>query len=124
MKIWDIKSEQLSTELEFPGGSFEISSIVHPSSYMNKILLGSTQGSLQVRSIIIVIEYFVVTYLNLFLQLWNIKTCKKIHKFKGWGSAVLCLEQAPAIDVIAVGLKSGEIYVHNIKFDETIVKFR
>ena len=69
---------------------------------MNKILLGSVQGS---------------------LQLWNIKSCKKIHKFRGWGSAVLCLEQAPAIDVIAVGLKSGEIHVHNIKYDETIVKF-
>ena len=48
LRIWDIKSELLATELEFPSGSFEISSMVHPSSYMNKILLGSTQGSLQV----------------------------------------------------------------------------
>ena len=47
-----------------------------------------------------------------------------MYKFRGWGSAVLSLEQAPAVDVVAVGLESGEIYVHNIKYDETIVKFR
>lgn len=58
------------------------------------------------------------------LQLWNLSSLKKIHRFRGWDSAVLCLEQAPAIDVVAVGLESGAVYVHNIKFDETIVKFR
>ena len=34
------------------------------------------------------------------------------------------LEVAPAVDVVAIGLHSGDILVHNIKFDETIVKFR
>ena len=33
----------------------------------------------------------------------------------GWGSPVSCLEQAPAIDVVAVGLRSGDIYLHNLK---------
>ena len=35
----------------------------------------------------------------------------------------MCMEQAPAIDVVTVGLESGDIYVHNMKFDETVVKF-
>ena len=56
-------------------------------------------------------------------QLWNIKNAKLIFTFEGWGSAVRCMEQAPAIDVIAIGLESGDIYVHNMKFDETVVKF-
>lgn len=32
--------------------------------------------------------------------------------------------QAPAVDVIAVGLVSGHIIIHNIKFDETLMKFQ
>lgn len=32
--------------------------------------------------------------------------------------------QAPAVDVVAIGLVSGHIIVHNIKFDETLMKFQ
>lgn len=38
--------------------------------------------------------------------------------------AVQFLLQAPAVDVVAVGLVSGHIIVHNIKFDETLMKFQ
>ncbi|GBM39835.1 WD repeat-containing protein 36 [Araneus ventricosus] len=31
--------------------------------------------------------------------------------------------QAPAINVVAVGLECGDIYIHNLKFDETLMKF-
>jgi U3 small nucleolar RNA-associated protein 21 len=34
------------------------------------------------------------------------------------------LEQAPAIDVVAIGLRSGEVFLHNLKFNETVVKFQ
>ncbi|GAB0205421.1 WD repeat-containing protein 36 [Grus japonensis] len=33
-------------------------------------------------------------------------------------------KEAPAVDVVAVGLVSGHIIVHNIKFDETLMKFQ
>lgn len=102
LKVWDIKKETLVAELEFAEHSFAITSLVHPATYINKIVLGSKQGT---------------------LQLWNINTCEKIYRFKGWRSAVLCLEQAPAVDVLAIGLENGEIYIHNLKFDETIMKF-
>jgi U3 small nucleolar RNA-associated protein 21 len=102
MKVWDIKTEKLVLEFEFSNTNFKITSIVHPATYLNKILLGSEQGT---------------------LQLWNLKSGEKIYKFCGWGSAVLCLEQAPALDVVAVGLASGDIIVHNLKFDESIVRF-
>ncbi len=42
------------------------------------------------------------------MQLWNLRTLKKVHTFKGWpeGRGVACLEAAPAaVDVVAVGLK-------------------
>ena len=31
--------------------------------------------------------------------------------------------QSPGIDIIGVGLKSGEILLHNIKMDETLMRF-
>lgn len=86
-------------ELNFNNITFRITTIMHPNTYMNKILLGSEQGQ---------------------LQLWNIKNIKMIHIFKGWDSAVTALEQAPAVDVAAIGLKNGRIILHNLKYDESI----
>lgn len=58
-------------------------------------------------------------------QLWNIKNSKKVYSFKGWGSPVMCLEPCPSVlDAVAVGLESGEIVVHNLKYDEVYIKFK
>jgi U3 small nucleolar RNA-associated protein 21 len=103
LKVWDIKAEELVLELSFNPSTFGVSAIVHPVTYLNKILLGSTQGS---------------------MQLWNLKSAKQVYAFNGWKSSVTILEQAPAVNVIAVGLASGDIILHNLKFDETVLKFR
>lgn len=99
LKVWNIKEETLLLELNFSNSIFEITTLMHPNTYMNKILLGSKQGQ---------------------LQLWNIKLMKMIYTFKGWQSRVTVLEQAPAIDVAAIGLENGRIILHNLKYDETI----
>ncbi|KAH0628125.1 hypothetical protein JD844_008892 [Phrynosoma platyrhinos] len=101
--IWDIQSEEEYLQLNFDKSVFAVSAVMHPSTYLNKILLGSEQGS---------------------LQLWNIKSNKLLYTFPGWGGGVTVLQQAPAVDVVAVGLVSGHIIVHNIKFDEMLMKFQ
>lgn len=89
--------------LELPfGESFTISCLLHPSTYLNKILFGSREGP---------------------LQLWNLRTQKLIHTFKGWNVPVTSLQQAPSVDIVAIGLQDGLIIIHNIKFDETLLKF-
>lgn len=103
LRVWDIKDESLHLDMEFQSKSFEISAIVHPATYLNKILLGSKQGQ---------------------LQLWNLKTCKLLYTFAGWDSEVVTMEQAPAQDVIGIGLANGRIILHNLKFDETVVEFK
>lgn len=103
IKIWDIKTEELYLELTFNNDDFKITAMIHPNTYINKILVGSEQGG---------------------LQLWNINTCKLIYKFKGWaGAAISCLEQAPAIDVVAIGFVTGKIILHNLKLDKTVMEF-
>lgn len=103
LKVWELRSAQVSLELIFNPETFSISAMVHPVTYINKILFGSTQGS---------------------MQLWNLKTAKQVFAFNGWKSPITILEQAPAIDVVAVGLASGDVMLHNLKFDETVMKFR
>ncbi|NXF36604.1 WDR36 protein, partial [Nyctibius bracteatus] len=101
--VWNIQSEEEYLQVDFDKANFAVSAVLHPSTYLNKILLGSEQGS---------------------LQLWNIRSNKLLYSFPGWHLAVTTLEQAPAVDVVAVGLVSGHIIVHNIKFDETLMKFQ
>jgi U3 small nucleolar RNA-associated protein 21 len=46
-----------------------------------------------------------------------------IFTFAGWNSAVMVMEQAPAVDVVAFGLADGRIILHNLKFDKTLMEF-
>ncbi|ETN72138.1 hypothetical protein NECAME_19013, partial [Necator americanus] len=83
---------------------FQITAMVHPSTYMYKILLGSSLGT---------------------MRLINFRTGRIIHEFsKGFESPITVLEQSPAVDVIAVGLVNGHIFLQNVRIDETICKFR
>ncbi|KAL5705530.1 hypothetical protein ACHQM5_023824 [Ranunculus cassubicifolius] len=81
---------------------FNPTCIIHPATYLNKVLIGSQEGS---------------------LQLWNISTKKKIHEFKGWGSSICSCVSSPALDVVAVGCADGNIHVHNLRYDEEVVTF-
>ena len=44
-----------------------MSALCHPSTYIDKVLVGSSQGH---------------------LQLWNLKSAKLIYTFAGWSSGV------------------------------------
>ncbi|KAJ8753135.1 hypothetical protein K2173_017699 [Erythroxylum novogranatense] len=82
--------------------NFTPSCIVHPDTYLNKIVIGSQEGT---------------------LQLWNISTKKKLYEFNGWNSSITSCVSSPALDVVAVGCADGKIHVHNIRYDEEVVTF-
>lgn len=100
--VWSIESQEPYLEMNFNNETFEISAVVHPMTYVNKVLFGSAQGT---------------------LQLWNVKSNKMLYEFSGWGHAVTVLKQAAsAIHVIGIGLANGSIYIHDIQMNETVVK--
>lgn len=101
LKIWFVGTEEVYLEIPFNNETFEVTALMHPASYKNKILLGSAQGG---------------------LQLWNVKNAKLVHTFKEFDSKVVVLEQAPAIDVAAIGLQNGRILLLNLKFEESIME--
>lgn len=90
------------SELHLPKNTFQVTCCLHPATYLNKLLLGSTQGQ---------------------LQLWNLRTSMLIYTFQGWGSKVASLAQSQAVDVVGIGLENGNVLVHNVRLDETIMRF-
>ncbi|CAH0521881.1 unnamed protein product [Peronospora belbahrii] len=102
IKIWDLKTMEIIDTLTFQVG-FTPTTMLHPDTYLNKILVGSEQGT---------------------LQLWNIRKMQCIYEFKGWGSAVTALEQSPAVDIVSVGLADGRLMVHHLQLDRLVLDFR
>ncbi|XP_069557050.1 WD repeat-containing protein 36 isoform X2 [Brachyistius frenatus] len=100
--VWDVQGGDVYLRLQFDPATFDPSAMMHPSTYLNKVLLGSSQGA---------------------LQLWNIKTSKLLFTFAGWSAGVTVLQQSPAVDVVGVGTATGRIIIHNIRLDETLMSF-
>ena len=48
---------------------------------------------------------------------------KLVYSFTGWDSAVLTLVQSPALDVMGVGLGNGNVVLHNIRTDLSLMTF-
>ncbi|KAI0054018.1 Utp21-domain-containing protein [Auriscalpium vulgare] len=108
--IWDTSDEAFQAQVQFESG-FIATHMLHPATYLNKIIVGSSDGS---------------------LQLWNIRTQTCIHKFSASNilvsqssnaaSSITSLAQSPAIDVVGVGFASGEISVYDIRADERLMR--
>ena len=69
--------------LDFAKETFEITAMLHPITYLNKILFASKQGG---------------------MQLWNIKTSGLIYTFKSFNSPITILKQVRFYLPISGGL--------------------
>lgn len=99
--VWNWESESLVRAINL-GASFDPSALAHPPTYLNKVVIGSTSGA---------------------LELWNVRTGARIARFRELGAAVTFLEPSPAADVLAVGLSDGRIELRNLRVDEVGVSF-
>ncbi|KIJ69248.1 hypothetical protein HYDPIDRAFT_81033 [Hydnomerulius pinastri MD-312] len=114
MLVWDVSTNDplLSCTVQFDIG-FTAVMVLHPATYLNKVLVASSEGD---------------------LQLWNIRTQTCIHKFSSSklltasgvmstpSSAITALTQSPAIDVVGIGFTSGEISVYDVRADERLMR--
>uniref|UniRef100_A0A914I9A7 Small-subunit processome Utp21 domain-containing protein n=1 Tax=Globodera rostochiensis TaxID=31243 RepID=A0A914I9A7_GLORO len=103
--LFDVHTGQPLVRLDSTA-SFDITAIVHPINYLNKILVGAADGR---------------------MRLWNLCSGRLVHEFPvsdTFNASITVLEQSPAVDVIGVGLADGRILLRNIKFDKLICTFR
>lgn len=76
----------LQVTIDLPEG-FTPTCMAHPDTYLNKVVVGSQEGK---------------------LQLWNFLSGKMLYDFSGLGEgAVKCIISSPALDVVGVGLSGG-----------------
>lgn len=103
LHCWNINDQQLISSISFGHpSSFTITYLLHPATYINKILLASSQGS---------------------LQLWNISKQKSIYLYNMFKCRITCLVQTPALHVVAIGYESGLIVLHHLQQDISLMKF-
>ncbi|KAF9477557.1 Utp21-domain-containing protein [Pholiota conissans] len=116
MFLWNTASGELDATITFDA-NFSATSILHPATYLNKVVVASSQGD---------------------MQLWNTRTQTRIHEFsaarllsnpnisasgsKSHGTSITAMVQSPAIDVIGLGFTSGEISVYDVRADERLMR--
>ncbi|KAG8713637.1 hypothetical protein FRC08_013011 [Ceratobasidium sp. 394] len=105
--VWDKNNLELQGKLTFSNG-FTAAHILHPATYINKVLFASSDGS---------------------MQLWNIRTSTCLHTFPSTnlsamssGSPITALAQSPAVDVIGIGFASGECVLYDVRSDERVMR--
>ncbi|RKP27041.1 Utp21 specific WD40 associated putative domain-containing protein [Syncephalis pseudoplumigaleata] len=103
LRTWRVSEQQIMLELPFHRDQFAISAVIHPSTYLNKLLLASEQGG---------------------MELWNIATGKCVYKFKPFPARITCLAQSPVVDVVAVGMEDGTVLLHNARLDEPVMSVK
>ncbi|KAG8746806.1 hypothetical protein FRC12_014216 [Ceratobasidium sp. 428] len=105
--FWDKNTLEIQGKLTFADG-FTAALMLHPATYINKILFASSDGS---------------------MQLWNIRTATCLHTFSpanlstmSSGSPITALVQSPAVDVVGIGFASGECVLYDVRSDERIMR--
>lgn len=91
--------------IPFSGDGGGISCATHPPTFVNKVLIGTTEG---------------------YIYLVNVNTGAVVHRFvacTGGGSPVTCLAPSPHADVVAAGFHSGRIGLIDLRADELLLEF-
>ncbi|CAO1635675.1 unnamed protein product [Sympodiomycopsis kandeliae] len=110
-----IGSQLISSIDEMPDNATP-TALLHPATYLNKVLVGLSNGN---------------------LALWNIRTGSLVHQFDAAAlrsahnlsateaaTSIMALAQAPALDIIALTTADNCVLVHNIKTDTVIATFK
>lgn len=110
--VWSLATTELLQRIVWEE-HFVASQLVHPATYLNKVIVGGADGS---------------------LQLWNIRTASLIHTFSALDvrggstssiqAGVVCLEQSPAMDVLAVAYADGLVVLYDVRVGEALFSVR
>ncbi|WFD33760.1 rRNA-processing protein utp21 [Malassezia cuniculi] len=107
--VWSLSTTEIVQTIEF-APSFTASAIEHPATYLNKIVVASTTGD---------------------LQLWNVRTGSLIHAFSAeqlrggakqqtTAAGIVSMVQSPAIDVLAIAFADGLISLFDVRVGELL----
>lgn len=138
--VWDEKEEAVKSIIAFENG-FTASMILHPATYLNKVLVASQEGAMQLWNIKTSYVFSSQTLQYLTTPAGNASSpssllCSDQNSMHGipvrqhaevWkilkvSGTITCFAQA-AIDVIGIGFSTGEVVLHDIASNERIARF-
>lgn len=121
INVYNTEDGHLIVQLE-SSPSFNITSILHPDNYLNKVFLYKNFSKIKKNFLKILVGSS-----DARMRIWNLRSGKLIYEFDSLGddtTAINVLEQSPVIDVVGIGMSNGKIILKNIKFDTLICSFR
>jgi U3 small nucleolar RNA-associated protein 21 len=83
-------------------GSDNVMAMIHPHTYLNKVLIGTKSG---------------------YLFLWNVMEQSLVYCFNNnkpiysKDVSIMCISQAPVLDIVAIGLSNGLVLLYHLKQD-------
>lgn len=126
MRTWDLATGTCAEPIALAAGD-RVTALMHPDTYLNKVLVAYASGA---------------------MELWNLRTRARIHRFTAFAAAaasssassasslgllapalgcasaaITCVVQSPAVDVVGVGFADGRALLHNLKFDQVCASF-
>ena len=125
MRVFDIKERVLVSSLKLLQKA-TITALVHPATYVNKFVIGYSNGTLELwninsKKIIYTFESHLEYIRQKNLYLADEEDDNEIVKSK---VSITCLEQSPACDVIAIGFSTGDVVLLNLKMDKVLLSFK
>ncbi|ORY77711.1 hypothetical protein BCR37DRAFT_350722 [Protomyces lactucae-debilis] len=102
LMVYNSESQELHTQIQLRQ-DVTVTALLHPPTYLNKIVVANSDGV---------------------LQLWNIRTAKLVFQGDSFGEQITCLASSPVIDVIALGLLDGTVILHHIRANETLMRLK
>jgi len=101
------RAEEPQAEMHL-GAGFVPTCLAHPPTYLNKVLVGGADGS---------------------MQLWNVATQRQLYAYSAealgnpTGAAIRAIEPAPALDVVALAFADGGVALHDVRADRAVARF-
>jgi U3 small nucleolar RNA-associated protein 21 len=125
--IWDTAAEEFALIRihRLPSDS-TVSCVLHPHAYLDKILIGTEEGHLDLFNI------------HVGELVYRLKPFERIRDFNVLNNLILrnneeetndddamtisvtCLCNSSVLDVVAIGLSDGQIILHNIRYDKSL----
>ena len=101
--VWRIgEYGEAVSELDL-GDDFTPTCLAHPQTYLNKIVIGSSDGR---------------------MQLWNFVSEKLVYEFASLNSGVCCIVPSSALDIVGIGLHDGRAILRDLRQDTILLELR
>jgi U3 small nucleolar RNA-associated protein 21 len=149
ISIYDVKERSLLHSLKMMQSEASISALIHPSTYVNKILVGYSNGIIELWNFMRkTVVYTFKSHIEYFQTRKKSRTQSKPSLGRGQRLAyddeeddfmldsghradqsphstpsITCIDQSPACDVLAFGFSSGDILIINAKLDKILFSF-